>query len=56
ENEKLNASNNSSNEMISDANQKANISLENFGVKYERTETLGSKMDKIIKVSEELKM
>ncbi|CAG8729168.1 13239_t:CDS:1, partial [Cetraspora pellucida] len=55
ENEKLNTSNNLNNEMISDVNQKANVSLENFGVKFERTETLGSKMDKIIIVSEELK-
>ena len=55
ENNKLNTSNNANNEIISKANQKANESLENFGVKYERSETLESKIDKIKKVSEEIK-
>ncbi|CAG8621903.1 16831_t:CDS:1 [Cetraspora pellucida] len=55
ENKKLNTSSNSNNKIISEANQKANVSLENFGVKFERIKTLRNKMNKIVTVNEELK-
>src|ERR1043165_1712311 len=55
ENDELNATNNANNEIISKANQRANESLENLGVKYEKNELLDSKMDKIKQVSEEIK-
>ncbi|CAG8455499.1 6900_t:CDS:2 [Cetraspora pellucida] len=55
ENDELNATNNANNEIINKANQRANESLENLDIKYEKSELLDSKMDKIKQVSEEIK-
>ncbi|CAG8620381.1 17365_t:CDS:2, partial [Cetraspora pellucida] len=55
ENKKLTSSSNSNNEVISKTNQKMNAFLENFDVKFERTETLENKKDKIMTISKKLK-